>query len=178
MKTARNHQRKQTRRNTRPSHAQGTTASHTHTSTDETLTNNVQEINLNTEYSLYPNQDQCLTTQALPFIYDTGAAISMISSDPAWAWTNLRDCMYTIGGCFAGPTFKNLQMGEYHGILTLDNTEAVRVVIPEAVQLPGHLSHSNLLANTPYLMAGHKFLSDLHKPKLKFKGGGQYTLTY
>jgi hypothetical protein len=88
----------------------------------------------------------------------------MISSDPAWAWTNLRDCMYNIGGCFAGPTFKNLQMGEYHGILTLDNTEAVRVVIPEAVQLPGHLSHSNLLANTPYLMAGHKFLSDLHKP--------------
>jgi hypothetical protein len=25
-------------------------------------------------------------------------------------------------------------------------------------------------------MAGHKFQSDLHKPKLKFKGGGQYTL--
>jgi hypothetical protein len=26
-------------------------------------------------------------------------------------------------------------------------------------------------------MAGHKFMSDLHKPKMKFKGGGQYTLT-
>jgi hypothetical protein len=55
-------------------------------------------------------------------------------------------------------------MGEYHGVLTLDNTEAVQVIIPEVVQLPGHFSHTNLLAKTPYLMAGHKFLSDLHKP--------------
>ena len=142
-----------------------------------TLHNHVQEISLTSDYQLYPNQDQCLTTQALPFIYDTGAAISMISSDPLWAWTNLRECMYNIGGCFNGPTFKDLQMGEYHGVLTLDTGEAVRVIVPEAVQLPGKLSHSNLLANTPYLMAGHKFLSDLHKPKMKFKGGGQYTLT-
>jgi hypothetical protein len=89
----------------------------------------------------------------------------MISSDPSRAWTNLRECMYNIGGCFAGPTFKNLQMGEYHGVLTLDNGETVRVVIPESVQLPGKLSHSNLPANTPYLMAGHKFIGDLHKPK-------------
>jgi hypothetical protein len=75
------------------------------------------------------------------------------------------------------PSIKDLKMGEYHGVITLDNMEAVRVIIPEAVQLQSHLSHSNLLANTPYLMAGHKFMSDLHKPKLKFKGGGQYTLT-
>jgi hypothetical protein len=66
--------------------------------------------------------------------------------------------MYNIGGCFTGPTFKDLKMGEYHGVLTLDTGEAVRVVIPEAVQLPGKLSHSNLLANTPYLMAGHSSL--------------------
>ncbi len=60
--------------------------------------------------------------------------------------------------------------------MTLDSGEPVRIIIPEAVQVPAKLSHSNLLANTPYLMAGHKFLSDLHKPKLKFEGGGQYTL--
>ncbi len=101
----------------------------------------------------------------------------MISSDPTWAWTHLRECMYQIGGCFTGPSFNDLKMGEYHGVLTLDSGETVRVIIPEAVQLPGKFSHSNLLANTPYLMAGHKFMSDLHKPKMKFKGGGQYTLT-
>jgi hypothetical protein len=78
--------------------------------------------------------------------------------------------MYNIGGCFSGPTCKDLQIGEYHGALTLDTGETVRIIIPEVVQIPAHLSHSNLLANTPYLMAGHKFLSDLHKPKLKFKG--------
>jgi hypothetical protein len=89
----------------------------------------------------------------------------MLSSEPTWAWTNLRDCMFNLGGCFAGPTIKNLQMGE-----------TVRTIIPEAVQLSNKLSHSNLLTNIPYLMAGHKFHSDLHKPKLKFKGGGQYTL--
>jgi hypothetical protein len=155
----------------------GLTAPNTPTNTKEELTNNVQEITLQTDYNLYPNQDQSLQNQPLLFIYDTGAAISMISSEPSWAWTNLRECMYNIGGCFSGPTFKDLQVGEYHGALTLDTGETVRIIIPEAVQIPAHLSHSNLLANTPYLMAGHKFLSDLHKPKLKFKGGGQHTLT-
>jgi hypothetical protein len=37
--------------------------------------------------------------------------------------------MYNIGDCFAGPTFKNLQMGEYHGVLTLDTTETARVIM-------------------------------------------------
>jgi hypothetical protein len=60
--------------------------------------------------------------------------------------------------------------------MTLDKGETVKVIIPEAVQLPTHLAHSNLIANTAYLMAGHKYISDLHKPKLKFKGGGQYTM--
>jgi hypothetical protein len=100
----------------------------------------------------------------------------MISSQPLWAWTNLRDCLYAIGGCFNGPTQNNPKMGEYHGIMTLDKGETIRVIIPEAVQLPTQLVHSNLIANTAYLMAGHKYISDLHKPKLKFKGGGQYTM--
>jgi hypothetical protein len=141
-----------------------------------TLNNYVTDITLQTDYSLYENPETYSTTQPIPLIYDTGAAISMLSSEPSWAWTNLRDCMFNLGGCFSGPTVQNLQMGEYHGVMTLDSGETVRVIIPEAVQVPAKLSHSNLLANTPYLMAGHKFHSDLHKPKLKFKGGGQYTL--
>jgi hypothetical protein len=141
-----------------------------------TINNNVTEVNLHTNYSLYENPDKYTTSHPVPVIYDTGAAISMLSSEPSWAWINLCDCMFNLGGCFAGPTVQNLQMGEYHGVITLDSGETVRTVIPEAVQIPNKMSHSNLLANTPYLMAGHKFQSELHKPKLKFKGGGQITL--
>ena len=141
-----------------------------------TLNNYVTDITLQTDYSLYENPETYSTPQPIPLIYDTGAAISMLSSEPSWAWTNLRDCMFNLGGCFSGPTVQNLQMGEYHGVMTLDSGETVRIIIPEAVQVPAKLSHSNLLANTPYLMAGHKFHSDLHKPKLKFKGRGQYTM--
>jgi hypothetical protein len=140
------------------------------------ITNNVQEIQLDTDYDLYANPDQPISLQPIPFLFDTGAALTMISSQPLWAWTNLRDCLYAIGGCFNGPTKNDLKMGEYHGIMTLDKGETIRVIIPEAVQLPTHLAHSNLIANTAYLMAGHKYVSDLYKPKLRFKEGGQYTM--
>jgi hypothetical protein len=90
---------------------------------------------------------------------------------------NIHDCMYALGGCFIGLTYPNLKIGEYHAILTLDSGEAVRIIIPEAVQLPPGTAHSNLLANTAFLMAGHKYISDLHKPKMKFKGGGQCTMS-
>ncbi len=140
------------------------------------LINNVQEVQLTSDYYLYENQDQPITDQPIPVIFDTGAALTMISSHPTYAWTNLRECMFNISGCFKGLSFPDLQMGEYHGVMTLDSGETVHVTIPEAIQLPDKLSHSNLLANTAYLMAGHKYLSDLYKPKLKFKGGGQYTL--
>jgi hypothetical protein len=76
-----------------------------------------------------------------------------------------------------GITYPNLQIGEYHGIMTLDSGESVRVIIPEAVQLPIGAAHSNLLANTAFLLAEHKFISDLRQPKLKFQGGGQYTMS-
>jgi hypothetical protein len=85
--------------------------------------------------------------------------------------------MYTIVGCLVGITLNDLQIGEYHGIMTLNNGETVRIIIPEAVQLPPNTAHSNLLANTAFLLAGHKFVSDLTKPQLKFKGGGQYTMS-
>ncbi len=134
------------------------------------ITNNVQEIQLDTDYNLYENPNKTISLQPIPFLFDTSAALTMISSQPPWAWTNLRDCLYAIGGCFNGPTQNNLKMGEYH------KGETIRVIIPEAVQLTPHIAHSNLIANTAYLMAGHKYLSDLHKPKLKFKGGGKYTM--
>ncbi len=77
------------------------------------INNNVQEVQLDTDYNLYANPDQPTSQQPIPFLYDTGAALSMISSQPPWAWTNLRDCLYAIGGCFNGPTQTDLQMGEY-----------------------------------------------------------------
>jgi hypothetical protein len=92
---------------------QGKQRRHSHT-----LNNNVTEVNLHTDYSLYDNPDKYPTPHPVPVIYDTGAAISMLSSEPSWAWTNLRDCMFNLGGCFAGPTVQNLQMGEYHGVIT------------------------------------------------------------
>jgi hypothetical protein len=61
--------------------------------------------------------------------------------------------------------------------MTLDSNETVKIIIPEAVQLPPGAAHNNLLANTAFLLAGHKYISDLYQPKLKFKGGGQCTLS-
>jgi hypothetical protein len=142
-----------------------------------TLTNNAQEIKLESNENLYPNQNKRVTQTQHKFLYDTGAGLTMVSGHPEWAWTNLRDCLYTIGGCFVGITLSNLQIGQYHEIITLDSGEIVRIIIPESVQLPPNAAHSNLLANTAFLMAGHKFVSDLTQPKLKFKGGGQYTMS-
>jgi hypothetical protein len=79
-------------------------------------TNNAQEYDIQSSYNLYEQQDRRLVTTQIEIIYDTGAALSMITGDPGWAWTNLRECMYQIGGCFAGITYPNLQMGEFHGI--------------------------------------------------------------
>jgi len=144
---------------------------------NERNTNNAQEIKLENTENLYPNQNKRVTQTQHEFLYDTGAGLTMISGNPDWAWTNLRDCLYTIGGCFIGITLSNLQIGQYHGIITLDSGETVRIIVPEAVQLPPNTAHSNLLANTAFLMAGHKYISDLTQPKLRFKGGGQYTMS-
>ncbi len=140
------------------------------------MVNNVQDVQLTSDYYLYENQDQPITEQPIPILFDTGAALTMISSHSPTAWCNLRECMFNISGCFKGLSFPDLQMGEYHGVMTLDSGETVHIIIPEAIQLPAKLSHSNLLANTAYPMAGHNYVSDLYKSKLKSKGGGQYTL--
>ncbi len=49
------------------------------------VTNNVQDIELQTSHSLYENQDKRLVTTQIEVIYDTGAALSMISGEPEWA---------------------------------------------------------------------------------------------
>ncbi len=49
------------------------------------ITNNVTEVNLQADYSLYANPDKHLNTHPVPVLYDTGAAISMLSSEPSWA---------------------------------------------------------------------------------------------
>jgi hypothetical protein len=110
-------------------------------------------------------------------IMDTGAALSMFTGSEPTAWTNLRPCLYSITGCFRGEKHTDLQMGQFHGIVTLDSGEVVRVIIPESVYIPPEISHSCLLANTPFLMAGHQYVNDLYAPVLKFKGGGKITLS-
>jgi hypothetical protein len=155
--------------------------SHTDTTSNlpsqPTLTNHAQEVQLTTSYNLYENPTKRITTTTQEILFDTGAGLTMISGQYDWTWTNLRDCMYAIGGCFVGLTYSNLKIGEYHCIMTLDSNEMVRITIPEAVQLPPGAAHNNLLANTAFLLAGHKYISDLYQPKLKFKEGGQRTLS-
>jgi hypothetical protein len=141
------------------------------------IRNNVQEVSLYSDYSLYSNPDKILKPSPIDLIYDTGAAISMMPADCDYAWTNLRECIHVLTGCFSGQTESNLQIGEFHGIITLDSGETRRVIIPECIQIPPDMSNTYLLADTAFLMAGHKYVSHLSKPKLKFEGGGQYTMS-
>jgi hypothetical protein len=43
--------------------------------------NNVQEVSIDTDYTLYPNQDKPIQSQQINLIYDTGAAISMLPAE-------------------------------------------------------------------------------------------------
>ena len=134
--------------------------------------NSVQDIPLDTDYYLYQTQDKPIYNNHISLIYDTGAAISMLPADYAHAWTNLRECLHTLTGCFSGRSESNLMIGEFHGILTLDSQETIRVIIPECIQVPKGLSNTYLLSDSAFLMAGHTYVSHLSKPKLKLKGGG------
>ena len=53
-------------------------------------TNNVQEVSIHTDYSLYQNPDKPSQSRPIDIIYDTGAAISMMPAEYHYAWTNLR----------------------------------------------------------------------------------------
>jgi hypothetical protein len=142
------------------------------------LTNNAQDIILDNPHYLYNNPNRPLPPQVIDLIYDMGAAISMMPAEYTYAWTNLRECLHTLMGCFTGAQESHLTMGQFHGIITLDSGETRRVIIPECVQIPPGIATTYLLADSAYLLAGHQYISHLSKPKLKFKGGGTYTMSF
>ena len=76
------------------------------------ISNNGQELNLQTPHANAP--------EVIQVIMDTGAALSMFTGSVTSAWTNLRPCLYSISGCFSGERHSDLQMGQFHGIVTLD----------------------------------------------------------
>ncbi len=49
-------------------------------------------------------------------------------------------------------------MGEFHALITLDSGEIRRAIIPEAIALPEDIANSYLLATTPFLIAGHRYI--------------------
>jgi hypothetical protein len=100
----------------------------------------------------------------------------MMPAQYTHARTNSRPCLHTLTGCFNGQSEFNLMIGEFHALLTLDSGEMKRIIIPECVQILAGRSSTNLLADTVFLMAGHKYISHLHHPKLRFKGEGHYTM--
>jgi hypothetical protein len=101
----------------------------------------------------------------------------MLPEEYTYAWTNLRECLHTVTGCFAGSQESHLQIGEFHGVITLDSGETRRVIIPECIQIPPGLATTYLLADSAFMPAGHQYISHLSKPKLKFKGGGTCTMS-
>jgi hypothetical protein len=101
----------------------------------------------------------------------------MLPSEFDFAWTNKTPCLHTIEGCFqGGRTTKDTEIGEMHALITLDSGEVRRVIIPQAIALPPGMANSYLLAVTPFLIAEHRYTCSLDRPKLKFKGGGTYTM--
>ena len=136
--------------------------------------NNTQEYTLDTEHSLYENQDKAVQAQQIDVLHDTGASITVLPSDFEFAWTNVRDSLHTISGCLKGTAEKYTQIGKFHALITLDTEEIKRAIIPEAILIPSTRTNTYLLAHAPLLMAGHDFLPNLYKPKIKFREGGEY----
>jgi hypothetical protein len=101
----------------------------------------------------------------------------MMPAEYSYAWTNLRECLHTLTGCFTGAQESHLTMGQFHGIITLDSGETRRVIIPECVQIPLGIATTYLLADSANLLAGHQYINHVSKPKLKFKGGGTYMMS-
>jgi hypothetical protein len=129
-------------------------------------------------HDLYQNQDTPLQKQPIDLLYDTGASITMLPLDYAPAWRNLRPCLHQLTGCFASEGTQNdLQIGEFHGLLKLDNDEVVRIIIPEAIALPPDTSTTYLLSDTQFLLAGNQYKSDLREPQIIFESGGTHTMT-
>ena len=139
----------------------------------------VQTITLDdlNPHGLYPHHDNPLPTQLITVIYDSGASITMLPGAFVESWRNLRPSLMQLSGAFAteNQLQNNLSVGEFHAELTLDGGEKIRAIFPEAVSLPPE-HNTYLLSDTQYLLAGHTYKSDLRKPQLHLKHGGQYTL--
>jgi hypothetical protein len=88
--------------------------------TEDPYQNHVQQVTIDTDHGLYDNLDKPHRNEPIQVIYDTSASISMLPAEYASAWANLRECLHTLTGCFSGHTEKNLMIGEFHGIITLD----------------------------------------------------------
>jgi hypothetical protein len=82
--------------------------------------NHVQQVTIDTDHGLYDNPDKPYRSEPIQVIYDTGASIFMLPAEYASSWTNLREYLHTLTGCFSGQTEKNLMIGEFHGILTMN----------------------------------------------------------
>jgi hypothetical protein len=144
----------------------------------KTYSNNVSNFELQLDFpETHQNHPRTPPTH-IDVLFDTGASITMLPGQFTFAWTNVRPSFNTIRGCFKGNDTHDSQIGEFHALLTLSSTEAIRVVITEAILLPPEVANNYLLANIPFLMAEHQVHCDLHKPKLVFNGGGQYVMDF
>jgi hypothetical protein len=107
----------------------------------------------------------------------TGATFTMLPRQFDFAWTDLKPCLHTIEGCFKGSgTNDKTEIGEVHALITLDNGETRRLIIPQAIAVTPTIANTYLLATTPYLIAGHRYTCNLEKPTLTFYKGGKYTM--
>jgi hypothetical protein len=71
--------------------------------------NHVQQVTIDTDYSLYDNLDKPMKNEPIQVIYDTEASISMLPAEYSSAWTNLRECLHSLTGCFSGHKEKQLE---------------------------------------------------------------------
>jgi hypothetical protein len=94
-------------------------------------------------------------------IMDTGATFTTLPGQYDFAWTNMKPCIHTIDGCFkgGGRTDKHTEIGEMHALITLDNGEVRRAIVPEAIAIPQGMANSYLLAAIPFLIASQKYTS-------------------
>jgi hypothetical protein len=97
----------------------------------------------------------------------------MLPLDFDFVWVNVRDSLHIISGCLKRTAEKYTQIGEFHALITLDTEKTKRAIIPEAILIPSTRTNTYLLAHASLLMAGHEFISNLYKPKLKFREGGR-----
>jgi hypothetical protein len=139
----------------------------------------VQELTLEdiNPHGLYANPIKPSAPSKVDIIFDTGASVTQLPAEYATSWRNLRSTCLQLSGAFANDTVhSDLQIGEFHAELELDDGEKVRIIIPEAVCVSSTASTSYLLCDIQFLLAGHTYHSDLRKPRLELKTGGEYTM--